>query len=258
MSLRHFLNLRILALQIAPLVAFVLFWELSVHGNPSLKFFFGSPIDILRDLGRRFADGSLVRDTAVTFSEAILGFALGNLLGTLFGLALWFSRTAMRIARPYVIFLGAAPIFAFAPLLVIWFGTGLFSKVMISTLSTLFIALMQAYSGASEVSEEHIRLMKTLGANQTETFRKVVVPSSLVWVISAFKLNIGFALLGAFIGEFISSNQGLGHLILVATGLFDISLVLSGVFLLCALAFVLNFLVARSEPLLRQLVVRYL
>jgi NitT/TauT family transport system permease protein len=241
-----------------PLVVFLAAWEFAVRRNPGLKFFFGSPMDIFRDIYARSLDGSLLKDVAVTFVEASLGFLLGNLVGTIVGLALWYSRFAMDVAKPYVVALGSAPIFAFAPLLIIWFGTGLYSKVMIASLSTVFVALVQSYTGASEVSNDQLRLMQTFGATRMQTFRKVVAPSSIVWVISAFRLNVGFALLGAFIGEFISSNQGLGHLILVATGLFDISLVLSGVFLLCALAFVLNFLVARSEPILRQLVVRYL
>jgi NitT/TauT family transport system permease protein len=134
----------------------------------------------------------------------------------------------------------------------------MFSKIMIAALSTVFVALMQAYTGATEVSSDYLRLMKTFGATQGQTFRKVVAPSSIVWVISAFRLNVGFAILGAFIGEFISSSAGLGHLILVASGLFDISLVLCGVILLSGLAFILYFLVGQLEPRLKRFVVAYL
>lgn len=174
------------------------------------------------------------------------------------GLGLWYSKLAFVMARPYVIGLGSAPIFAFAPLLIIWFGTGMFSKVMVAALSTVFVALMQSYTGASEVSNDYLRLMRTFGATQGQTFRKVVAPSSIVWVLSAFRLNVGFAILGAFIGEFISSSSGLGHLILVASGLFDISLMLCGVVLLSGLAFVLYFLVGQLEPRLKRFVVAHL
>jgi NitT/TauT family transport system permease protein len=241
-----------------PVLALLGVWEIATERDPSLRFFFGSPSKIGYYLVTKTFDGSLVRDVYVTFVEAALGFVLGNVLGTMLGLGLWYSKLAMAIAKPYVIALGSAPIFAFAPLLVIWFGTGMFSKVMIATLSTVFIALVQSYTGASEVSNDYLRLMQTFRARKTQIFRKVIAPASIVWVISAFRLNIGFAILGAFIGEFVSANAGLGHLILVASGLFDTSLVLCGVCLLCGLAFVLYFLVGRLEPRLKSLVVRYL
>jgi NitT/TauT family transport system permease protein len=241
--------------RILPLLVLLLCWELATRNDPALTFFFGSPTKIGGYLVAKTLDGTLPLDVAVTLVEAILGFILGNVLGTVIGLGLWYSKLAMEIARPYVIALGTAPIFAFAPLLIIWFGTGMFSKVMIATLSTVFVALMQSYTGASEVNHDYLRLMKTFGATQGQTFRKVVAPSSIVWVISAFRLNVGFAILGAFIGEFISSAAGLGHLILVASGLFDISLVLCGVTLLAGLAFILYFLVGRLEPWLKRFVV---
>jgi NitT/TauT family transport system permease protein len=100
--------------------------------------------------------------------------------------------------------------------------------------------------------------MQTFGATKRMVFRKVIAPSAVVWVISAFRINVGFALLGAFIGEFISSNQGLGHLILVASGLFDISLVLCGVLLLICIAFIFNFAISRIESPLKRLIVRWL
>jgi NitT/TauT family transport system permease protein len=249
-------HIRLISLYRAlPLLAFLSFWELATHGNSTRTFFFGSPEKIGAFLIAKTLDGSLARDVGVTFIEAALGFLLGNVVGTALGLGLWYSKLAFSIAKPYVIALGSAPIFALAPLLIVWFGTGMFSKVLIATLSTVFVALMQSYTGASEVSNDYLRLMQTFGATQGQTFRKIVAPSSIVWVMSAFRLNVGFAILGAFIGEFISSSAGLGHLILVASGLFDISLMLCGVILLTGLAFVLYFFVGQLEPHLKKVVV---
>jgi NitT/TauT family transport system permease protein len=238
-----------------PLLAFLLFWGLATRGIPERVFFFGSPDKIAAYLVAKTLDGSLPRDVGVTFIEATLGFIFGNVIGTALGLGLWYSKLAFSIAKPYVIALGSAPVFALAPLLIVWFGTGMFSKILIATLSTVFVALMQSYTGASEVSNDYLRLMQTFGASQGQTFRKIVAPSSIVWVMSAFRLNVGFAILGAFIGEYISSSAGLGHLILVASGLFDISLMLCGVILLTGLAFVLYFLVGQLEPRLKKVVV---
>jgi NitT/TauT family transport system permease protein len=243
---------------VIPLLVFIAVWEFAVRGNNQLLFFFGSPSRIARYLFIKTLDWSLPIDFAITFAEALAGFIIGNVVGAIIGLGLWYSRTAFVISKPYIVALGSAPIFALAPLLIIWFGTGILSKIMIATLSTVFIALLQAYTGASEVSTDYIRLMRTFGARKNQIFRKVIAPASIVWVMSAFRLNVGFAILGAFIGEFISSNRGLGHVILVASGLFDIPLVLCGVLLLVCMALVLNFAISKIEAPLKRLVVRYL
>src|SRR6266404_4427941 len=176
-----------------PFVVFIFLWEFLVRGDDRLVFFFGLPSRITAYLISKTIDGSLPTDFGVTLVEALAGFVIGNLVGTLIGLSLWYSRTAFLISRPYIIALGSAPIFALAPLLIIWFGTGLFSKIMIAMLSTLFIALFQAYTGASEVSNDYLRLMQAFGASKHQIFAKVIAPSAVVWVMSAFRINVGFA-----------------------------------------------------------------
>ncbi|HEY9788735.1 MAG TPA: ABC transporter permease [Candidatus Obscuribacterales bacterium] len=248
----------VLLLQAIPLAVFVAAWELSVRHDKKLVFFFGTPSKVFDYIATKTMDGSLIIDFGTTLLEALLGFLIGNVVGTLLGLAFWFSRTAVTIVRPYIVALSAAPIFALAPLFIIWFGTGLLSKVMMATFSTVFLALFQAYTGATQVREEYVQLMHSFGATRNQIFRKVIAPSAVVWVISAFKMNIGMALLGAFIGEFISSERGLGHLILVASGLFDISLVLAGVVCLMLIAVFFNIVLARLEIPIKHLVARCL
>ncbi|MEX0315151.1 MAG: ABC transporter permease [Allomuricauda sp.] len=251
-------DIKLFVYRLIPLVLFILVWEFSIRDDKELIFYFGLPSKIGYYVISKILDGSLINDFIVTFSETVVGFFLGNLIGTIIGLSLWFSKRAFRISKPYIIALGSAPIFALAPIIIIWFGTGMFSKVMMATLSTLFVALFQAYAGAAEVDNNYIKLMRTMNASKLQIFQKVIAPSSLVWVISAFKINVGFALLGAFIGEFISSNEGLGHLILVASGLFDISLVLTGVIMMAFIAIILNFLVSKLENPLKKLIVKKL
>jgi NitT/TauT family transport system permease protein len=243
-------------IQLVPFILFLVLWEAFVRVSEGASFFFGRPSRILFYLTTGIADGSLLKDFAVTLLETVLGFGLGSVLGAALGLGLWYSRIAFALFRPYIIALGSAPVFAFAPLIIVWFGTGLVSKVATAAISTIFVALLQAYMGASEVSSDYLLLMRSFHATKGQTFRKVIVPAAAVWVISAFKLNVGFAILGAFIGEFISSSAGLGHLILVAGGLFDISRVLTGIALLVIMALGLNGLVSLLEDPLRRLVAR--
>ena len=145
-----------------------------------------------------------------------------------------------RILRPYIIAIGSVPVFAIAPVLIIWFGIGIFSKIMMAALSTVVIALVQSFQGAMSVDKKYLMQMKVLNATKLQTFMKVVLPSSLIWVFSSLKINIGFALLGAFIGEFISAEKGLGYFILKASGLYDMANVFAGLVFMIALAIILS------------------
>ena len=133
------------------------------------------------------------------------------------------------VARPYLVALGSVPVFALGPVLIFWFGTGIWSKVVLGFLSTFVIALTQAYTGATEADPNLLRLTKAFGGTRSQAFSKIIVPSATIWVLSGIRLNIGMALLGAFIGEFISSRMGLGHLIIIAEGLYNVNQIWVGV-----------------------------
>ncbi len=126
------------------------------------------------------------------------------------------------MVEPFVIALGSIPIIALAPIIIIWFGTGLISKVAMSTLSVVIVALVTSYKGAVGVDTDQINLMRTLGASKFQIFRKLVVPASLIDIFAGLKLTVGFALIGAIVGEFMSSSDGLGHAIFKAGSLYII------------------------------------
>jgi NitT/TauT family transport system permease protein len=232
-----------------PLVIFLALWEISVSDNTRAQFLFASPSLVGKRILGDLLRGSLLEDTWITALETVLGLSLGSAVGASFGLALWASNSVARIARPYVVALSAIPIFAIAPMTVIWFGTGFFAKAMMAALSTVFVALVQAYEGAKNTDARLISLAKSFGATKLQVFKKVVLPSALVWVMLSCRLNVGFALLGAFIGEFISSRRGLGHYILKGSGLYDVPGVLSGVICIIALSLILTAVVSGMERL---------
>lgn len=238
---------KIILYQLAILIVILLVWELAVAGSKTASFLYSSPVKIFHILYTDIANGTLLYHTMITLSEVILGFLLGNILGVILGLGLWYSETAFKIAKPYIIIFGSIPIFAIAPILIIWFGTGILSKIVLIALSTFILTMVQSYKGANEVEKERIKMLKTFGASKNQVFKFIVVPSSVTWVMSAIKLNIGFALLGAFIGEFISSQAGLGHYIIVASGLYDISSVFAGIIMIAIVSLILNFIVDYYE-----------
>lgn len=232
---------------VSPLVVALAVWQAVADVFPQTQFFFSSPVKVMSALWEMTISMELFRHSAVTIFEALAGFILGTLSGAVIGLGLWYSPLVARIAQPYVVAIGAVPVFALAPVMIVWFGIGIFSKIMVAALSTVIVAIVQAYEGATSVDTRHLQLLQIMGANRYQTFRKVVVPSALIWVVNSMKLNVGFALLGAFIGEFISSEQGLGYLVVKAAGLYDMSRVFAGCLAIMAIALILNWMVGLLE-----------
>ena len=230
-----------------PLLAFIIIWHFLTAGNQERQFIFSCPNLVLAALIRLTQSGELLRNAGVTIFESVCGFILGTSIGAAIGLALWYSKAVAQVAKPYITALATVPIFALAPIIITWFGIGIFSKVMLAFLSTFTVAVVQSYQGAITVEPRFLRLMQVVGASRFQTFRLVVVPSSLIWVINAMKLNIGLALMGAFIGEFISAEEGLGYMIVKASGLYDMATVLVGVMTLIVIALSLTFVIERIE-----------
>ena len=251
---RRFTRLRataaVVLAQVLLLAAFLGFWQYMTGSNSQAAFMFGSPSAIAGFLGQMASDGSLWRDSYVTGVETLLGFAFGNFAGTLLGLSLWYSRFVSRVVQPFIVALGSIPIVALAPIIIIWFGTGLASKIAMSTLSVVVVALVTSYKGAVGVDPDQINLMRTLGASKFQIFRKLVVPASLTDIFAGLKLTVGFALISAIIGEFMSSSEGLGHQIFKAGSLYIIPKVFAALVATIGLALILTFLVGKVEQLL--------
>jgi NitT/TauT family transport system permease protein len=240
----------VLVAQLLLLAVFLGFWEHATSQSKQSAFLFGSPSAIADFLVKMWQDGSLVRDSWVTGLETVLGFLVGNVLGTVLGLSLWYSRFVSRVVQPFIVALGSIPIIALAPIVIIWFGTGLASKIAMSTLSVVVVALVTSYKGATSVDPDQINLMRTLGATKRNIFQKLVVPASLVDIFAGLKLTVGFALIGAIIGEFMSSSEGLGHAIFKAGSLYIIPKVFAALVATIALALLLSFAVGKLERLL--------
>jgi NitT/TauT family transport system permease protein len=243
-------NALVLACQVVVLVVLLASWEFATSNSALNAFLFGSPSAVWGFLVVMWKDGSLLTDTRITALETLLGFVIGNVLGTLIGLALWYSRFVSRVVQPFIVALGSVPIIALAPICIIWFGTGFISKVAMATLSVVVVALITAYKGAMTVDIDQINLMRTLGASKRHIFRKLIVPASLGDIFAGLKLTVGFALIGAIIGEFMSSSQGLGHAIFKAGSLYIIPKVFAALVVTIALALCLTYVVGKIEKLL--------
>lgn len=229
------------------LVVIVAFWQFGVNTGVVNAFLMGSPAGIWLEFVRLVGNGELLQNTSVTVYATITGFVLGSLLGSFSGLLLWHTPILARILDPFFIALNSLPKIALAPIIIIWFGSGLFSKIALAFIATYVVALISAWQGTHQIDDSQVNLLRSLGANRNQIFRKVVVPSTLPWIISAFRLNIGFALIADIGGEFISSDYGLGKMIFVAGNLFNLNVVWVGVFTLLVVALVLYLVVVQLQ-----------
>ena len=237
----------ILVCQLLLLAVLLGLWEWATRDSPATAFLFGSPSVIGAAIVQMARDGSLWQDASITGLETIAGFLLGNVIGTAIGLLLWFSRFVARIVQPFILALGAVPIVALAPITIIWFGTGFASKLAMATLSVIVVALVISYKGALGVDPDQINLMRSLGARRGQIFRHLVLPASLTDIFAGLKLTVGFALVGAILGEFMSSTEGLGHAIFKAGSLYVISKVFADLAATVALALILAAVVSHIE-----------
>src|SRR5258706_16256329 len=230
-------------LQLLMVVVVLGLWELGVRLGWISAFLFGWPVGIAQYAGKSIMDGSLPYDTWVTVFEATLGFVIGTVVGSLVGLSLCSRAFMARTVEPIVVAFNRVPKIDFAPIIILWFGTGLTSKVALAISLTAIVALIAAYQAAKDADPDLQGLMVTLGANKHQIFYNVIVPSSLPAIVATFRINVGFGLVGAVVGEFISSQRGLGHLIFTASSLYDLNTVWVGLFTLMAVGFVLYFVI---------------
>jgi NitT/TauT family transport system permease protein len=242
---------RVLALQVAVIAGLFLLWEGAVRVKLLPAILYGQPSGIWLKLVVSLADGTLERNCWVTFEEALAGFLLGTILGTAAGLALWLSPMTGKVLRPIIIALNGVPKIALAPLIIVWFGIDIGSKIASAAILTFIVALITAQSGTARVDGDLVTLMRSLGANRWQTFRKIVMPASVPWVVAGLRLNIGFALIGAVVGEYIAAKEGLGYLVYYAGTMYDLNSVWLGVFALMAMALLLDGLVSLIERRLR-------
>jgi NitT/TauT family transport system permease protein len=240
-----------------PLLAVLIFWQAFANALPASQFFLSSPLKVFAALWEITSSGQILIDTTITVTEAILGFLIGTVLGTLAGLSLWYWPRAAHIGNPYVAAISAIPPFALAPLVILWFGIGIFAKVMVAALATVFVATAQTYNGARTVNEHHLRLVRIMGGTRWHEFTKVVVPTAVQSMVNSMRLNVGFALTGAFVGEYISAERGLGYFIVRSAALYNMSRVLAGCVMLMLVAVGLNSLVSVIETRLVRCGFRY-
>ena len=211
------------------------------------SFFFGEPLKIFRVIFVWFTEGEIYVHLWVTLQETVLAFIIGTLLGLGVGLWLGLSNTASAILDPYIKAMNAMPRVILAPIFMVWFGLGIWSKVALGVTLVFFIVFFNVYQGVKEVSPVVLNNARMLGAKASQLLRFVYLPSATSWVFSSLHTSVGMAFVGAVVGEYLGSAKGVGYLIHQAEGAFDINTVFGGILVLTLFALLLDFAVTFAE-----------
>ena len=243
--------------QILLLVAmFVAWYILTVPGlvpnfffenDDKAAFFFGEPLRIFKAIWVWFSEGEIYSHLWVTLQETVLAFIIGTVSGLGVGLWLGLSPIASAIADPYIKAANAMPRVILAPIFMVWFGLGIWSKVALGVTLVFFVVFFNVYQGVREVSPNLIASARMLGASGRQLLRSIYLPSAMSWVFASLHNAVGLAFVGAVVGEYLGSSRGVGYLILQAEGTFDINTVFAGIVVLTVFALLLDAFVGAVE-----------
>ena len=180
----------------------------------------------------------MITHIGITLYETIISFFLVFLISLLAASALWYSGKLSEILEPYLVILNSLPKSALAPLFIVWLGTGTVTIIVAGISVAVFGSIISIYTGFQQVDPEKVTLIYTLGGRKQDAFFKVILPGSLPILLSTAKVNIGLALVGVIIGEFLAARQGLGYLIIYGSQVFRLDMVITAIIVLCIIALI--------------------
>ena len=234
-------------LGLASLAAFLAIWQTVVSLAKLPAFILPSPAEVAARVLRALTDGSLLAHSGVTLLEVVVGLLTGAVAATALGYFIAKSRLLENLLAPYLVASQAVPLVAIAPLLVIWFGPGMFSKFLICALIVFFPVLINTVVGVRAVPSALRDLMHSLRATPGQILTKLEIPAALPIFLGGLRIGAALSVIGAVVGELVGSDGGLGFLINVGRGQYDTALVFVAVFMLIALALGLYGIVAWME-----------
>jgi len=226
----------------------LLLWQFGVRAAGVPDYILPVPTEFLSKLWT--ARALIAEHTLVTAKEIVLGFLAAAAISIPLGFVVVSVRAIERAVYPVIVFFQLIPKIAIAPLFVVWFGFGLFPKVLLTFLLCFFPTLVASMAGFRALDERVLFLTRSMGATWWQTFRYVRLPAALTYIYAGLKVSIVFAATGAIVGEFVGANQGLGYLLLRGTSYLDMPLIFAVLVALSVVGIFFSYLVQFSERLL--------
>jgi NitT/TauT family transport system permease protein len=226
---------------------FLILWEAGARTGTLDVFYFSMPSKIIRNVWIWLKNGILINNLAVTLAEAATGLVIGVILGMVVGFLLASRPKINFILQPFISIMNAMPRIAFAPLLILWFGLGFVSKVVVVISLVFFIVFFNTYRGFNEVSPVLLKNARVLGATRQQILWHVYLPATMSWIFASIRVSVGFAIIAAIVGEYIGATAGIGYLIDNAQSNFDATGVMTGLAILTCIVAVLDPVLRRIE-----------
>ena len=225
-------------------IALLLTWEV-MSGTILDQFFVSKPSHIAAALWAMLTKEALLYHLQFTIVEALSGYVIGASAGLVLGFLLARLDLVYRIIEPYVVAFYGIPRIALAPLFILWFGIGITSKIAVAAIMVFFIVLINTIAGIRSAPTQLLQVARVMGASEWDLVRKVVFPAATPFIIAALQITVPQAMIGAIVGEFISSNRGVGHLISRAAGFLDTPGLFAGIFALLVVVLLMNYAITR-------------
>jgi len=241
------MNTKIFISQVVLIMIFLVGWELSSRTGIIDPFFISSPTKIVGALANWINDGILFKHIWITFSQALVGLFIGIILGVAFSLIVSFNKTLDRIFQPFLNMMNALPRIAFAPIIVLWFGFGFLSKVIIVVSLVFFIIFFNTYQGIKEINPVLIKNSRIIGANNNQIIYYIYFPSIMTWIFASLRLSIAYSVIASIIGEYVGSTGGIGFLIDNAQSMFDATGVMAGLISITIVVGIVDYFIRLLE-----------
>jgi NitT/TauT family transport system permease protein len=235
------------SIQAAMLVLLLAAWEVGARYGVIDPFYLPPPSRVGSVLAALFISGEIWTHIYATFGAALLGLLAGSLIGTALAVLAAASRPALLLLEPFMTALNAVPRIVLAPLLIIWFGIGIASKVALAVLLVAVLMFFAVFTAIAQVDRRLVDRVRTLGCGRRLLLTEVYIPSITMVMLSSLKVAVGFAFTGAIVGEFVASSRGLGYLLSFAQSSFNAALTLALVLLIMAFVLLLLAIAGRIE-----------
>jgi len=247
-------KLKILIIQFLIIISILSLWEFLVNKEIISSFIYSSPSRIFKTIIELINSNNFFNHIITTLKEVIISFILGISLGFIIALLLYQFKMLAKILDPFLTMLNSLPKVALGPLIIIIFGANIKSIIIMALLINLIVSIITIYNGFINTDEYKIKLFQTLNASKLQTLLYLVIPSSYQTIISSFKLCIAQTLIGVIMGEFLVSKEGIGYIIVYGKQVFNLNLVMTGIFLLALISYILyKIIIFIEKKLLKHL-----
>ena len=233
--------------QILIVIAFLILWEISARFGWINTFLSSSPSEVAKTFFSLLSKNDLLNHIWVTVYETLISFLIASGVGLIVASILWWNKIVADILDPYLTVLNSLPKVALGPLIIIWVGANTNSIIFMALMICLIISIINIYNGFIETDKNYVTLMKSFHASKLQIYKNVILPANKVTIINCLKINVSMSLIGVIMGELLVSKEGLGYLIMYGSQVFNINLVITSVFILAIISYIMYFLINMLE-----------